>query len=260
MRANVGFMAGIALLLACKNEPEPLPPPKTPPLQTPTTASAPHSSATTAQTNATTSASSGGSAMPAGAEPRTFGFDGDAANASPAGFVLGRTGKGKLGKWVVLAQPDAPSKGNVLAQTDADDTDNRFPVAVANEPSLRDVRVRVRCKPVSGKVDQACGLVFRYQDENNYLLTRANALEGNVRLYYVKDGSRRQLASFSGAVKSGAWHELQAEVRGDHIQVTWDGAKAIDHHDTTFAGAGRVGVWTKADSVTYFDDLKVEAL
>jgi hypothetical protein len=148
----------------------------------------------------------------------------------------------------------------VLAQLDADDTDNRFPVAVANEPSLRDVRVSVRCKMVSGRVDQACGLVARYRDENNYFITRSNALENNIRLYTVQGGQRHQLASWSGTVTPNAWHEYRLEIRGDHLVVFWDGRKVIDHHDSTFTDAGRVGVWTKADSVTYFDDLRAEPL
>ncbi len=161
---------------------------------------------------------------------------------------------------MVRAEADAPSRPNVLAQLDADDTDVRFPVAVADVPSLRDLRFSVRCKPVSGRVDQACGLVFRYRDENNYFITRSNPLENNIRLYTVKDGKRRQLASWSGTVTAGAWHEYIVEVRGDHIQVWWDGAEVLDHRDSTFMEAGRVGLWTKADSVTYFDDLRVEPL
>ncbi|WP_394846841.1 DUF1080 domain-containing protein [Pendulispora brunnea] len=192
--------------------------------------------------------------------PHARSFDQDSVSAAPQGFTFGRTGQGKPGRWIVRAEPDAPSKPNVLAQVDTDNTDYRFPVAVANEPSPKDVRVRVRCKPVSGKVDQACGLVFRYQDENNYVLTRANALENNVRLYVVKNGSRKQIATWSGTVKNGAWHDFQVEARGDHIEVKWDGTKVLDHHDGTFLDAGRAGVWTKADSVTYFDDLSVEAL
>jgi hypothetical protein len=146
----------------------------------------------------------------------------------------------------------------VLAQTDADDTDNRFPVAVADAPSVADVKVSVKCKPVSGKVDQACGLVARYQDENNYYVTRANALEGNVRFYYVKAGVRKQVASWSGKVTANAWHDYKLEVKGDRFVVTFDGKQVLDVKDTTFAKAGKVGVWTKADSVTYFDDLAVE--
>jgi hypothetical protein len=126
--------------------------------------------------------------------PGKYSFDSDGSEAAPAGFAFGRTGSGKPGQWVVRAVADAPSSPNVLAQVNADSTDYRFPVAVANEPSLRDVRLSVRCKPVSGQVDQACGLVFRYRDQDNYYVTRANALENNVRLYHVVKGDRRQFA------------------------------------------------------------------
>ncbi len=143
----------------------------------------------------------------------------------------------------------------MLAQVDADTTDYRFPVAVANEPSLRDVKLSVRCKPVSGTVDQACGLVFRYRDQDNYYITRANALEDNVRLYHVVKGDRRQFAGWNGKVSSGAWHSLRVDAKGDRFEVYWDDKKVIDAHDGTLTDAGKVGLWTKADSVTYFDDL-----
>jgi len=189
----------------------------------------------------------------------TWNFDTDTVGGPPKHFSFGRTGSGRPGRWVVQAAQDAPSAGNVLAQVDADDTDYRFPVAVQDDVTLGDVAATVRCKPVSGKVDQACGLVFRYQDENNYYLTRANALEDNVNLYYVKDGRRRQITGWRGKVTSGTWHELAVEARGDHLVVSFDGNRIIDAHDRTFAQAGKVGVWTKADSVTYFDDLTAGA-
>ena len=118
----------------------------------------------------------------------------------------------------------------------------------------------MKCKPVSGKVDQACGLVFRFKDENNYYLTRANALEDNIRIYFVKDGKRKQFASFSGKVTGATWHELRVDAKGDHFEVFWDGKKVLEATDKTFADAGKVGVWTKADSVTEFDDLTVAPL
>ena len=198
-------------------------------------------------------------AIGATASAETWNFDADQVNSPPAGFAAGRTGSGKPGRWVVQAENDAPSAGNVLAQVDPDATDYRFPVAVAGEPKLSDVTATVRCKPMSGRVDQACGLVFRYQDENNYYVTRANALEDNVNLYYVKDGKRRQIDGWRGKVTSGTWHQLGVEARGDHFVVSFDGNKVIDAHDGTFAQSGRVGVWTKADSVTYFDDLSAVA-
>lgn len=187
-------------------------------------------------------------------------FDADRVAQVPAGFSFGRTGNGRMGRWVVRAEKNAPSGTNVLAQVDDDRTSYRFPIAVANEPALRDLRLSVRCKPVSGQVDQACGLVFRYQDENNYYVTRANALEDNVRFYYVKNGKRVQLATWSGRVSSGSWHELRVDARGDHVEVYWNGKRVIDANDTTFGVAGKVGVWTKADSITYFDDLSVTPL
>jgi len=182
-------------------------------------------------------------------------FDSLPVGQPPAGFAFGRTGGGRAGRWVVQSAPDAPSPPNVLAQVDSDRTDYRFPVAAGLSPSFTEGSVSVKCKPVSGRVDRACGLVFRYQDENNYYLTRANALEDNVRFYYVKNGRRIQLAKWSGKVTSGAWHELRVEFQRDHVEVFWDGTKRIDAHDHTFSGPGRVGVWTKADSYTLFDDL-----
>ncbi len=182
-------------------------------------------------------------------------FDSLPAGQPPAGFSFGRTGGGRVGHWMVQSAPDAPSPPNVLAQVDSDRTDYRFPVAAAPSPTFTDGSVSVKCKPVSGRVDRACGIVFRYRDENNYYLTRANALEDNVRFYYVKNGRRIQLANWSGKVTSGVWHELRAEFQGDQVEVYWDGTKRIDAHDHTFSGPGRVGVWTKADSYTLFDDL-----
>ncbi|MBA3393940.1 MAG: DUF1080 domain-containing protein [Deltaproteobacteria bacterium] len=198
-------------------------------------------------------------AAPISSTTTVLGFDADPAGQPPKGMTLARTNGGALGTWLVRAEADAPSPPNVLAQLDPDDTDMRFPIAVT-DVQLRDVRVSVRCKLISGKVDQAAGLVVRYRDANNYYITRTNALENNVRLYTVKDGKRRQIASWSGPVKANVWHDYAIEIRGDHIQVFWNGKRVLDHHDSTFTEPGRVGVWTKADSITYFDDLKTEAL
>src|SRR5437867_2309042 len=193
----------------------------------------------------------------AGSSAKTWNFDSEKVEATPTGFGFGRTGGGRLGRWVVMAAKDAPSGGNVLAQVDTDGTDYRFPVAAVEDTNCRDISLSVKCKPVSGSVDQACGLVFRYEDPDNYYITRANALENNVRIYYVKDGKRRQFAGWNGEVTSGAWHELRVDAKGDHFEVSWDGKKVIEATDKTFPIAGKIGLWTKADSVTYFDDLTV---
>jgi hypothetical protein len=186
--------------------------------------------------------------------PVTLSFDADAPDAPPKGFTFGKTGKGKDGKWVVKATADAPSGKNVLAQVDADATDYRFPIAYAG-PDLKDLKLSVKCKQVSGKVDQGCGLILRLKDADNYYVTRANALEDNVRLYHVVKGNRVQFAGWNGKVKSGVWHDLAVEAVGDHFTVWFDGKHVIDAHDKTFGDAGKFGVWTKADSVIYFDDL-----
>jgi hypothetical protein len=191
---------------------------------------------------------------------KSWTFDRDPLDKPPSGFSFARTGEGKLGHWVVRAEKDAPSGKAVLAQMDRDDTDYRFPVAVASEPELKDLKLTVKCKAVDGKVDQACGLVFRYKDENNYYVTRANALENNVRLYHVKDGRRIQFAGWNGKVAKNSWHELAVEAKGDRFTVFFNGKKIIEATDATFAGAGKVGLWTKADSVTLFDDLSATPL
>jgi hypothetical protein len=191
---------------------------------------------------------------------RTWKFETDKVDEPPAGFSFGNTGQGRPGKWVVRAEPDAPGGNRVLVQIDTDDTDYRFPVAVADEPLVKDLRLEVSCKPVSGKTDQACGLVFRYQDENNYYVTRANALEDNVRLYRVVGGRRQQFAGWNGKVAGRAWHALAVEARGNRFQVFFDKKPVIDASDDTFENAGKVGVWTKADSITWFGGLSVKPL
>ena len=97
--------------------------------------------------------------------------------------------------------------------------------------------------------------MFRLKDGNNYYVTRANALEDNVRLYHVVAGKRIQFAGWNGKVQSGVWHQLAVDAQGDHFQVSFDGSKVIDAHDRTFTDAGKFGLWTKVDSVIYFDDL-----
>jgi hypothetical protein len=179
------------------------------------------------------------------------------ADTPPPGFLFARTGRGAPSHWLVRAAPDAPSGAQVLVQSDTDATSNRFPVAVADQPRVSDLTVSVRCKMVSGKVDQACGLVFRYLDGDNYYLTRANALENNIRLYYVKGGRRTEIANWDGEVTRGAWHELRAEARGSRFRVFWDGQQVLEKEDRTFENPGLIGLWTKADTYTLFDDLSV---
>jgi hypothetical protein len=196
------------------------------------------------------------------AQSRAIDFTADAVGSQPAGFRFGHTANvGAPGKWVVQAE----GANKVLAQADPDPTRARFPVAVLTGVSAADVDVSVRFKPVSGKVDQAAGLVWRFQNQDNYYIVRANALEHNVVLYKVENGRRTDLPvkgegrtyGKKATVPSGAWSTLGVVVRGPRFEVRFNGARLFEVEDTTFAGAGTVGLWTKADSITLFDDLTV---
>jgi hypothetical protein len=196
------------------------------------------------------------------AASRVFDFVGDTVGQPPKGFVFGHTAKvGAPGTWVVQAE----GTNQYLAQTNADSTNSRFPVAVVSDISTVDVDVSVRFRPVSGRVDRAAGLVWRYQDENNYYVVRANALEDNVVLYKVERGRRTDLP-LKGAgrtygkaaeVPASQWSTLRVVATGPRFEVSLNGVRLYQVEDATFAAAGRVGVWTKADSVTHFDDLTV---
>ncbi len=189
----------------------------------------------------------------------SYNFDQETAGAMPAKFHAARTGQGSEGKWAVTTDPTAPSKPNVVAQTSTDKTDYRFPLLISDEGTFKDLELTVKFKAVAGEVDRAAGLVFRLQDANNYYIVRANALEDNYRLYYVIKGSRRQFAGANFKVTSGEWHELKVECVGNKIICYYDGQKKIEATDDTFKEAGKIGLWTKADSVTYFDDLTAKA-
>lgn len=184
-------------------------------------------------------------------------FDGDAIGAPPAGFEFGRTGQGADGKWVVRADVDSPDN-HVLVQESADPTDYRFPLAVVKDGTYKDVRLSVRARPVSGEVDQGFGMVWRYKDAKNYYITRCNADEDNCTIYHTVDGRRRPFQNKSVKVAKKAWHTLKLEAAGNHFVVWFDGTKVLDATDDTFRDAGRVGLWTKADSVIQFDDFTIE--
>jgi hypothetical protein len=197
---------------------------------------------------------------PARAQPRRLrqDFEGMAAGRPPPGFTFGLTGGGPPPRWVVLDDPSSPAGPRVLAETSRDRTDTRFPHAVLDGFEARDVAVAVRFRPMEGRVDQAAGLVVRYRDARNYYVARANALEDNVRLYRVVDGRRVQFAGIDAHVPRDRWQALGLTVRGDRFEVSLEGRVLFAAADRTFAGRGRVGVWTKADSLTHFDALEAE--
>lgn len=186
----------------------------------------------------------------------TYDFEKDTVGQPPAGFTSYATGGGPPGKWVVQEMSDAPSGKHVVTQTDANKTDYRFPVLIADKGEYADVDVSVKGKPISGKIDQGIGLVFRFRDPKSYYVVRANALENNFRLYRMVNGKRLQFAGANVKVATGQWHTLRVVAEGDHIVCYYDGKKLIDAHDKTYT-TGKIGLWTKADSVTAFDDLTV---
>lgn len=188
-----------------------------------------------------------------------YNFDNDAAGQMPAKFHEALTGQGAQAQWVVEADSSAPSQPNVLAQLSNDKTDYRFPLAIADEGSFQDLDLSVKFKAVSGNIDRAAGLVFRFKDANNYYIVRANAIEGNCRLYHVVAGKRQQFAGANFKIASDEWHELRVECVGNKISCYYDREMKIESTDDTFKEAGKIGLWTKADSVTYFDDLQVTA-
>ena len=197
------------------------------------------------------------------AQTTTLDFSNEKLGEVPSGFSTALTGRGRPGKWVVMKDPASPNQGNVLAQTDADRTDYRFPVCVYDGLSARDVDITVKFKPVSGRSDQGAGIVWRYRDKDNYYIVRANALEGNVVLYKVENGKRTDLPlvgkgrtyGMKEKVPSGEWGTLRVVAKGNLFEVYHNGKKLYDVEDETFKQAGKIGLWTKADSVIYFDDL-----
>lgn len=195
-------------------------------------------------------------------------FDKDELGKSPAGFSTALTGKGKPGVWVVAKDESAPSKPNVLAQTDMDDTDYRFPICVYDGFTDKDVDLSVKFKPMKGDGDRAAGLVWRYKDKDNYYIVRANALENNVVLYKVEKGKRTDLPlkgkgrtyGAEARVASGEWGTLRVVAKGNHFETFLNGTKLYEVEDSTFTNGGKVGLWTKADSYTLFDDLTITSL
>ena len=186
----------------------------------------------------------------------TFNFDSDKPGEPPAGFEFARTGKGAEGQWVVRRLQDSPGK-QVLVQENADPMDYRFPLAVVSNGTYTDVTISVRARPVSGEVDQGFGVVWRYEDANNYYITRCNADEDNCTIYHTVAGSRRAFQNKAIRVAKNSWHTLKMDATGNHFIVWFDGTKVLDATDDTFNDPGRVGLWTKADSVIQFDDLTI---
>jgi hypothetical protein len=181
-------------------------------------------------------------------------FDTDAIGTVPPGWTAGVTGRGSH-HWTIETDPTTPSKSNVLQQSGKGD----FPWCVLRGVMLAEGSVQVRFKPIAGREDQAGGIVWRWKDGDNYYVARANALENNVSLYYTQNGRRNTIKYTAAPVAAREWHTLAVEFAGTHIRVSLDGKAYIELDDDHIAGPGAVGLWTKADSVTLFDDFSYGA-
>ena len=177
----------------------------------------------------------------------------------PSDFTFWHTGGGGPVEWRVVSDPTAVRQA-AIAQTSTNTTDYRFPLAVYKPVSAKDVDVTLRFKPVGGKVDQAGGIAVRLATYDDYYVVRANALEDNVRFYRVVKGRREQIKGADIKVASNQWHTLGLRAEGDRFTVSYDGKELFTAQDATFAGAGKVALWTKADSVTHFDTLTIRPL
>jgi glycosyl hydrolase family 59 (putative galactocerebrosidase) len=200
-----------------------------------------------------------GAAMNAQSETTSIDISQMQPGTAPRGFEFTLTGGGPVSAWKVVSDPTAAAQ-KAIAQTSQDRTDYRFPLAVYQPLSARNVEVTVRFKPVAGEVDQAGGIAVRLADRDNYYVVRANALEDNVRFYRVVNGRRQQIQGADVKVAPSQWHTLGLRAEGNRFTVSFDGKPLYTAEDKTFANAGKVALWTKADSVTHFDAISITPL
>ena len=185
-----------------------------------------------------------------------FDFENYATGNTPPGWTTALTGRGKMCDWRIVND-----NGNkVLAQTSSETPDYRFNIITNNTLSYKDVEISVRFKAVKGSGDQGGGPVWRYKDENNYYVVRANPLENNYRVYKVVNGNRVQLKSATIKMSSGKWYPLKVVMKGNNIQCYFNDNLAFRVTDSTFPDPGKIGLWTKSDAVTRFDDMQVIAI
>lgn len=194
-------------------------------------------------------------------------FESSDVGSVPAGWSVAMTSDGGQPRWEIVSDPTSQAGAKVLAQVSDDRTAGRFPLAINEHIETANGSVSVRFKPVSGSVDQAAGVVWRYRDPRYYYIVRANALENNVVLYKVENGRRISLAPIGRGddygvehpVPANRWSTLEVAFEGTRFAVSFDGSPLFEVEDSTFSSAGKVGLWTKADSVTYFDAVEIEA-
>jgi hypothetical protein len=194
----------------------------------------------------------------ASASVNVLNFDRERVGHAPPGWTVGPAEGSGAPRWEVRSDRTAPTQPYVLAQTSADDAGGSSPIAILNGVSIRDGDVSVRLKPMTGRKSRSGGVVFRYRDPNNYYVASADSLRQDVVVYKVENGVRRPLVTpVKREIPANEWSILKVSLGGSRIQVFMGHRRILRFDDTTFRGPGKVGLWTGADSVTYFDDFRV---
>ena len=189
---------------------------------------------------------------------KVINFDNAPLGQLPPGWSVAMTNRGHAPRWEVRIDRTAPTQPYVLAQVSADPARDRYPLAIWDGTTMRDGEVSVRIKPVSGRVVQAGGIVWRYRDENHYYLARSNAIDQDVQVFKVEHGVRTPLmAGVHHEFPVNQWSILKVSARGNRFQVYVDHRRVLQGQDNTFTAPGKVGLWTVSDSVTYFDDFRI---
>lgn len=177
----------------------------------------------------------------------------------PSGFKFGRTGRGGQSQWTVVDDSTSLT-GRVIEQSSADQTDYRFPLAIFEPITAKNVEISISFKSIAGRVDQAGGVAVRVVDADNYYVVRANALEDNVRFYRVVKGRREQIDGVNTKVSGNTWHTLGLKAHDDRFTIGFNGKTLFTTSDKTFGSAGKIALWTKSDSVTRFDQIAIDVL
>jgi len=221
-----------------------------------------------ASCSSSTEPTSSAAAPPPAKQATVFDFEKDGSNTPPAGFTEALTGGGGPAVWRVQEVDDAPSGKKIVAQLSDDRTNARYPHLVRDDFKARDIDLSVRFKTISGQVDASGGLVFRYLDKNNFYVVRANALEDNVVAYKTENGRRSNIGvkgkgnayGVKADVPHRQWNTLRIIMKGSFMGIFMNGRKLFEVENDTFSEAGKVGLWTKADAITQFDDLRITSL
>ncbi|MDR4467276.1 MAG: hypothetical protein MRJ68_03140 [Nitrospira sp.] len=192
------------------------------------------------------------------AEVQLWNFDQDLRGKVPPGFQIGTLFDGRpAGDWQVTATDKATSPPYVLAQLQGKGAEHAYKLVLVQGTESENVDLRVKLLPIDGKADMGGGLIWRATDDRNYYLARANPLEQNIRIYRVVKGVRHMIQNFDHIIDVRHWHQLRVRMEGCNIQVSFDERPVFNLCDETFR-KGRIGLWTKSDAVTYFDDLKLQ--